>query len=45
MICLDGSAGSGGLAVASQLQNAFKAEKRPLKKEDLAIIDPSEEHK
>lgn len=36
--------GTAGLTVASQLQRAFKAEKRPLKDGDIAILDPADVH-
>ncbi|GAA6019710.1 hypothetical protein JCM10207_009238 [Rhodosporidiobolus poonsookiae] len=36
--------GTGGVAVAAQLQRAFAAEKRPLKAGEIAIVEPAQEH-
>lgn len=37
-------AGTGGTTVASQLRKAFKAEGRPLKDGELALVDKAEKH-
>lgn len=36
--------GTAGITVAAQLEKAYKSEKRPLNKGDIAIIEPSELH-
>lgn len=36
--------GTAGVTVAAQLEKAYKSEKRPLNKGDIAIIEPSELH-
>lgn len=38
------AAGSGGLTVANQIYNRFKAAGTPLNKEDIAVVDAAEYH-
>ena len=37
-------AGSGGLTVANQIYNRFKASGKPLNEKDIAVVDAAEYH-